>query len=61
MTPAERAKAYRDRRRGGPARHPDDSPLARARRKTKAGEVLDDDEAAALRAYRAERQRAARA
>jgi hypothetical protein len=64
QTPAERARAYR--RRLAQHREPrtvSDDPLARARRRRRAGvpvDQLEPDEAAALRQYNAERARARR-
>lgn len=62
-TPAERARARRDRLRGGPPRTLDDSPLARARRKLANGyrvADLDPAERDAYRAFNTARQRARR-
>lgn len=63
MTAADRSRAYRDRQRGGPARTLSDDAYARAKRRIRKGAKiadLDPAEAAALRAYHAERQRARR-
>lgn len=59
-TPAERARAYRERQRGAPARTISDDALARARRKMNRGAKvadLDPAEADALRAYQREQAR----
>jgi hypothetical protein len=59
-TPAERARAHRDKLRGAPPRQLSDTPLARARRKLTNGyrvADLDPAEADAYRAYQTERQR----
>lgn len=59
LTDAERARAYRERRRGGPPRTLSDDPYARAKRKIRRGARvadLDAAEAEALRAYQRERK-----
>lgn len=59
-TPAERARAYRERQRGKPARTLSDDPLARAKRRLRRGHKiaeLDPAEADALRAYHREQAR----
>lgn len=59
-TPAERARAARDRRRGAPPRTISDAPVDRARRKLRAGysiEQLDPAERDAYRAYNTEQAR----
>jgi hypothetical protein len=59
-TPAERARDYRARQRGGPARRLSDDPLARAKRRMRKGAKvadLDPAEAEALRAYQREQAR----
>jgi hypothetical protein len=60
LTPAERARLYRQRQRGGPARTLSDDPLARAKRRLRRGAKvadLDPAEAEALRAYQREQAR----
>lgn len=61
-TPAERSKAYRDRKRGGPPRTRPTAtdPLNRARRKLKHGARRTDlaaDELKAIRTFERERRR----
>lgn len=54
LTPAERARLYRARQRGGPPRTLSDDPLARAKRRMRKGAKvadLDPAEAEALRTY----------
>jgi hypothetical protein len=60
LTPAERARLYRERKRGGPPRPLSDDPLARAKRRMRKGAKvadLDPAEAEALRAYQREQAR----
>jgi hypothetical protein len=58
LTPAERARLYRERQRGGPPRKLSDDPLARAKRRMRKGaKVADLDPAEALRAYQREQAR----
>ena len=60
LTPAERARLYRERQRGGPARRLSDDPLSRAKRRLRRGAKvsdLDPAEAEALRAYHREQAR----
>ncbi len=59
LTDAERARLYRERRRGGPPRTLSDDTYARAKRKIRRGARvadLDPAEAEALRAYHRERK-----
>jgi hypothetical protein len=60
LTPAERARLYRERKRGGPARTLSDDPLARAKRRMRKGAKvadLDPAEREAVRAYQREQAR----
>ena len=59
LTDAERARLYRERRRGGPPRTLSDDPYARAKRRIRRGARvadLDPAEAEALRRYHRERK-----
>lgn len=57
---AERARRYRDRKRGGPYEGPSNAALARAKRRLRLGarmHELDPDEQDAIRSYNREAQR----